>query len=65
MGLRIEKSKIASSVIPVKLILDLIGETESSFFNQLQTIWTPPGLDPGSAGVTTFYEFIKIHDWKF
>jgi len=27
----------------------------------LYTIWTPPGLDPGSSGVTTFCEFIKIN----
>ncbi|MBU4209169.1 MAG: hypothetical protein KKD12_05755, partial [Proteobacteria bacterium] len=33
---------------------------ESSIFKQLQTIWTPPGLDPGSTGVTTFYEIIKL-----
>jgi hypothetical protein len=32
---------------------------ESSLFKQLQTIWTPPGLDPGSTGVTTFYDAIK------
>jgi hypothetical protein len=24
----------------------------------LQSFWTPPGLDPGSTGVTTFYEII-------
>ena len=33
---------------------------ESSLFNQLQSTWTPPGLDPGSTGVTTFYETIKF-----
>jgi len=30
------------------------------FFNWLQSFWTPPGLDPGSTGVTTFYETIII-----
>ena len=33
---------------------------ESSIFKQLQTLWTPPGLDPGSTGVTTFYGCIKV-----
>jgi hypothetical protein len=32
---------------------------ESSLFNQLQSTWTPPGLDPGSTGVTAFYGFLK------
>jgi len=30
------------------------------FFNCLQSFWTPPGLDPGFTGVTTFYETINI-----
>ena len=36
----------------------------SSFFNWLQSSWTPPGLDPGSTGVTTFYETINIEETK-
>ncbi|MDI6687229.1 MAG: hypothetical protein QME06_03310 [Desulfobacterales bacterium] len=33
---------------------------ESSFFKQLQSIWTSPGLDPGSTGVTAFYELVNF-----
>ncbi|MFO7972932.1 MAG: hypothetical protein R6U40_14455 [Desulfobacterales bacterium] len=33
---------------------------ESSLFNQLLSIWTPPGLDPGSTGVSTFCEFMPF-----
>ncbi len=46
------------NVIPTKLVLDLIGEQESSLFKPL---WTP-----AFAGVTlflTFYEAIKLN-WK-
>ncbi|MFO7971582.1 MAG: hypothetical protein R6U40_07510 [Desulfobacterales bacterium] len=37
---------------------------ESSLFKFLQSIWTPPGLDPGSTGVTTFYQAVKIETAK-
>ena len=40
-------------VIPVKLVLDLIGERESSVFNWLRMVWIP-----ACAGMTTFYESI-------
>ncbi len=46
------------NVIPAKLVLDLIGEQESSLFKPL---WTP-----AFAGVTrflTFYEAIKVY-WQ-
>ena len=40
-------------VIPLKLVLDLIGERESSVFNRLGIAWIP-----ASAGMTTFYELV-------
>jgi hypothetical protein len=42
-------------VIPVKFVLDLIGERESSVFNELRIIWIP-----ACAGMTTFYESIIV-----
>ena len=49
-------------VIPVKLVLDLIGERESSVFNWLRMVWIP-----AYAGMTTYYESIShkafLH-WK-
>jgi len=38
----------------------MTAKPESSYIKCLQLVWTPPGLDPGSAGVRTFYETIKF-----
>jgi len=42
-------------VIPVKLVLDLIWEPESSVFNWLRNVWIP-----ACAGMMTFSEVIKV-----
>ncbi len=59
---------MSSQKVTKHRILSFRRKPESSIFKQLQSIWTPPGLDPGSTGVTTFYECIKIfglsYIWK-
>ena len=47
-------------VIPVKLVLDLIGERESSVFKWSRMAWIP-----ACAGMTTFYRFFVIRILKF
>ena len=56
----VKSQKAPVIVIPVKLVLDLIGERESRKFNCL---WTP-----AFAGVTaleTFYDFVKFESSKY
>ena len=48
----VKRRKTPFFVIPAKAGIQ--------FINWLQSFCTPPELDPGSTGLTTFYETIKV-----